>query len=73
MEEQHEYNIQTYELNQEGRDYILTTGLVNDNIRVTCREHIDLTGPYFMGEYSLNDLSSIHKYFFELHFQFLYP
>jgi hypothetical protein len=63
MEEQHEYNIQTYELNQEGRDYILTTGLINDNIRVTCREHIDLTGPYFMGEYSLNDLSSIHKYF----------
>ena len=63
MEEEQEYNSQTYELNQDGRDYILTTGLVNDNMRITCRDHIELTGPYYMGEYSLNDLSSIHKYF----------
>jgi hypothetical protein len=59
-----EYNVKTYELNQEGRDYILTTGLVNDSIRITCREHIEVSGPYYMGEFSLSDLSSIHKYFF---------
>jgi hypothetical protein len=64
MEEEQEYNIQTYELNQEGRDFILTTGLVHDSIRVTCREHIEASGPYYMGEFSLSDLSSIHKYFF---------
>ena len=62
MEEQ-EYNSQIYELNQDGRDFILTTGLINDNLRVTCREHLELSGPYYMGEYSLSDLSSIHKYF----------
>ena len=64
MEEEQEYNIQTYELNQDGRDFILTTGLVHDSIRVTCREHIEITGPYYMGEFSLSNLSSIHKYFF---------
>ena len=64
MEEEQEYNIQTYELNQEGRDFILTTGLVHDSIRVTCREHIESSGPYYMGEFSLSELSSIHKYFF---------
>ena len=63
MEEEQEYNSQIYELNQDGRDFILTTGLVNDNMRITCRDHIELSGPYYMGEYSLNDLSSIHKYF----------
>ena len=61
MEE--EYNSQTYELNQEGRDFILTTGLINDNMRVTCRDHIELSGPYYMGEFTLSDLSSLHKYF----------
>lgn len=63
MEGEQEYNSQTYELNQEGRDFILTTGLVNDKLRITCREHIELSGPYYIGEYFLNDLSSLHKYF----------
>jgi hypothetical protein len=63
MEGDQEYNSQTYELNQDGRDFILTTGLINDNIRVTCREHIELSGPYYMGVFSLSDLSSLHKYF----------
>jgi hypothetical protein len=63
MEDEQEYNIQNYELNQDGIEYILTTGLVGDKVRVTCRESIDNSRPYFMGEYTLNDLSSIHKYF----------
>ena len=63
MEEEQEYNTQNYELNQDGVEYILTTGLVGDKIRVTCRESIDHSSPYFMGEYTLNELSSIHKYF----------
>ena len=63
MEEAQEYNIQTYELNQDEKDYILTTGLVNDNIRITCRDHIELTGPFYLNEFSLNDLSSKNKYF----------
>ena len=63
MENEQEYNTQNYELNQDGIEYILTTGLVGDKVRVTCRESIDLSSPYFMGEYTLNELSSIHKYF----------
>lgn len=63
MEEAQEYNIQTYELNQGGKDYILTTGLVNDNIRITCRDHLELSGPYYLNEFSLSDLSSKNKYF----------
>jgi hypothetical protein len=63
MEDEQEYNTQNYELNQDGVEYILTTGLVGDKLRVTCRESINDTSPYFMGEYTLNELSSIHKYF----------
>ena len=63
MEETQEYNTQTYELNQEGKDYILTTGLINDNIRITCRDHLELLGPYYINDFSLSDLSSKNKYF----------
>ena len=63
MEDTREYNTQTYELNQEGKDFILTTGLINDNIRITCRDHLELSGPYFINEFSLGDLSSKNKYF----------
>ena len=63
MEEAQEYNIQTYELNQSGKDYILTTGLINDNIRITCRDHLELTGPIYINDFSLSNLSSKNKYF----------
>ena len=63
MEETQEYNTQTYELNQEGKDYILTTGLINDNIRITCRDHLELLGPYYINDFSLIDLISKNKYF----------
>ena len=63
MEETQEYNIQTYELNQSGKDFILTTGLINDNLRITCRDHLELTGPIYINDFSLGDLSSKNKYF----------
>ena len=63
MEEPQEYNIQKYELNQSGKDYILTTGLINDSLRITCRDHIELTGPIYISDFSLSDLSSKNKYF----------
>ena len=63
MEGSQEYNIQTYELNQSGKDYILTTGLINDSLRITCRDHIELTGPIYISDFSLSDLSSKNKYF----------
>ena len=63
MEDEQEYNQQTYELKQDDREFFLTTGLVNDKIRITCREHIEVSGPYYMAEFTLPVLSSIHKYF----------
>ena len=63
MEEPQEYNIQKYELNQGGKEYIVTTGLINDNLRITCRDHIELTGPIYINDFSLSDLSSKNKYF----------
>ena len=63
MEGSQEYNIQTYELNQSGKDYILTTGLIKDSLRITCRDHIELTGPIYISDFSLGDLSSKNKYF----------
>lgn len=63
MEEAQEYNVQKYELNQGGKNYILTTGLINDNLRITCRDHIESIGPYYINDFSLSDLSSKNKYF----------
>ena len=63
MEDNQEYNIQKYELNQEGNDYILTTGLINDNIKITCRDQKELKGTYYTNQFSLNDLSSKNIYF----------
>ena len=63
MEDNQEYNIQKYELNQEGNDYILTTGLINDNIKITCRDQKELKGTYYTNQFYLNDLSSKNIYF----------
>ena len=63
MEEAKEYYIQANELNQSGKDYILITGLINDKIRITCRNHLELTGP--INDFSLSDLSSKNKYFMQ--------
>lgn len=58
-----EENMQSYQLNQGENEYILTTGLVDGNIRLTCQENISLTGPYYANDFSLEQLCSIHKYF----------
>ncbi len=63
MEDNQEYSIQKYELNQEGKDYILTTGLINDNIKITCRDQKELTRTYYTNQFSLSDLSSKNIYF----------
>jgi hypothetical protein len=63
MGDNQEYNIQKYELNQEGNDYILTTGLINDNIKITCRDQKESTRTYYTNQFSLSDLSSKNIYF----------
>lgn len=58
-----EENIQTYQLSQKDNDYILTTGVVGNNIRITCQENNSLTGPYYASDFSLEQLCSLNKYF----------
>ena len=61
--EEYEENPQTYQLNQDNHEYILTTGIINDSVRVTCQENISLTGPYYSADFNMSELSSINKYF----------
>ena len=58
-----EYNTQKYQFNQEGHDFVVSTGLVGNSIRITCQENFSLDGPFYSNEFSLNDLRSINQFF----------
>ena len=58
-----EYNIHKYQFHQDGKDYVVSTGLVYDRIRITCQENIALDGPFYSNEFSLYELQSIHQFF----------
>ena len=58
-----EYNIRKYQFHQNGKDYVVSTGIVYDRIRVTCQENLALDGPFYSNEFSLYDLQHIHQFF----------
>ena len=58
-----EYNIRKYQFHQNGKDYVVSTGLVYDQIRITCQENLALDGPFYSNEFSLHDLRNIHQFF----------
>ena len=58
-----EYNIRKYQFNQNGKDYVVSTGLIYDRIRITCQENLALDGPFYSNEFSLYDLQNIHQFF----------
>ena len=58
-----EYNIRKYQFHQNGKDYVVSTGLVYDQIRITCQENLALDGPFYSNEFSLYDLQNIHQFF----------
>ena len=58
-----EYHTQKYQFNQDGGDYVVSTGLVGDRIRITCQESLALDGPFYSGEFSLDDLRRINQFF----------
>ena len=58
-----EYNTQKYQFNQDGRDYVVSTGLVGNRIRITCQENLALDGPFYSNEFSLDDLKHAHQFF----------
>ena len=41
-----EYNTQKYQFNQDGRDFVVSTGLVGNRVRITCQENLALDGPF---------------------------
>ena len=58
-----EYNTKKYEFSQEGYDFVVSTGLVGNNIRITCQENFSLGGPFYSNKFSLNDLRNINQFF----------
>ena len=58
-----EYNIRKYQFHQDGKDYVVSTGLVYDRIRITCQENLALDGPFYSNEFSLYELQSAHQFF----------
>ena len=58
-----EYNTQKYQFNQDGKDYVVSTGLVGDRVRITCQESLALDGPFFSNEFSLDDLRHANQFF----------
>ena len=56
MEEAQESSIHTYEFNQRDKDYILIIGLINNNLIIECRGHIDLAFPIYIKDFPLGDL-----------------
>jgi len=58
-----EYNIQKYKFTQNGKDYVVSTGLVGDKIRITCQENLSLDGPFYSNEFSIYDLRVANQFF----------
>ena len=58
-----EYNTQKYQFNQDGRYYVVSTGLVGNRIRITCQENLALDGPFYSNEFALEDLRHANQFF----------
>ena len=58
-----EYNTQKYQFNQDGRDFVVSTGLVGNRVRITCQENLALDGPFYSNEFTLEDLRRAHQFF----------
>ena len=58
-----EYNIRKYQFHQDGKDFVVSTGIVYDRIRITCQENLALDGPFYSNEFSLYELQSVHQFF----------
>ena len=54
-----EYNIKKYQFHQNEKDYVVSTGLIYDRIRITCQENLIFDGPFYSNEFSLYDLRNI--------------
>ena len=58
-----EYSVKKYQFHQNDKDYLVSTGLIFDRIRITCQENLTFDGPFYSNEFSLYDLRNIHQFF----------
>ena len=58
-----EYNTQKYQFSQDGRYFVVSTGLVGDRVRITCQQNLALDGPFYSNEFTLEDLRHAHQFF----------
>ena len=58
-----ENNLHRYELSQDGKNYILTSDIQNNFIRITCSEKGNKYSPVYIGDFSLDSLRQINSSF----------
>lgn len=59
-----EENENTYQLNQDNKEYMLSTSLINDKVRFTCEDSTSDEKPTYTKDFSLEDLMKIHRLFY---------
>ena len=59
-----EINPKFFKLNQEGKEYILSTSIYENYIKLTCQENIGRSGNYYETNYTLNELCEINRFFY---------
>ena len=52
-----------YQVTQDGKDYILSTVIINDKIRIECQDNNFTPSPTYYKDYSLTDLNSFSEIF----------
>ena len=59
-----EINPKFFKLNQEGKEYILSTSIYENYIKLTCQENVGRSGNYYETNYTLNELCEINRFFY---------
>ena len=58
-----ESHVNTYKLNQNNKEYILTIGLVGNSIRISCKNSLDPSSLSFSRDFTLGQLQQLDEIF----------
>ena len=61
--EYEEVDEKIFKLNQDGKEYLVSLSIFGDCVRVSCQENLGKDGNFYETDFSLEDLSSISRYF----------
>ncbi len=56
-------NASSYQINQEDKEYIVTTQLINDLLRIECEDKNIISNPIYSRAFSLTNLKEMNNYF----------